>query len=123
MKPFIIVLTAVAIAFIASAGFAQDSGTAPQVMGTVVRGNTTIVFEAAGKGDLPNNLYREWDSFQQANPKIAHQLNYNPKLIDDAAYLKKHQELAKEFDEHPELLAAMRRDPGNFVAIPPRPGE
>ena len=36
---------------------------------------------------------------------------------------KKHPQLGAFFSAHPEIREAMAANPGNYVAIPPRPGE
>jgi len=124
MKKLPGLLTAVTFVAISATGlFAQESGSQPQVNGTVVRGNTTIVFEAANTSDLPMDLYKIWGEFEKSHPDIEHDLAYNPKQLDDANYLHKHPDFAKLLDENPELFKEMRRNPGNFAAIPPRPGE
>jgi len=50
-------------------------------------------------------------------------LAYKPSLINDSGYLSKHPELATFFQAHPDIKDAMEENPGNFAAIPPRPGE
>ena len=40
--------------------------------------------------------------------------------LDGAA---KHPELATFFQTHPDIKDAIEENPGNFAAIPPRPGE
>jgi len=44
-------------------------------------------------------------------------------LINDDAYAKKHPALGAFFSAHPDIREAMAANPGNYVAIPPRPGE
>jgi len=94
-----------------------------KVLGTVVRGNTTIIFEAAGTRGIDSNKLSMWDQFAEEHPKIASTLAYKPSLISDSSYLTKHPELASFFQAHPDISDAMQENPGNFVAIPPRPGE
>jgi hypothetical protein len=94
-----------------------------QVLGTAVTGNTTILFEAANGEDIHSNRLRTWDDFAQAHPRIANALAYNPSLMDDSAYLSRHPALNEFFAAHPDVKNAMEQDPGNFAAIPPRPGE
>jgi hypothetical protein len=94
-----------------------------EVLGTVVRGNTTIIFQAAGTHGLDLNRLRTWSQFAEEHPKIATTLAYKPSLINDPGYLTKHPELATFFQAHPDIKDAMEENPGNFAAIPPRPGE
>jgi hypothetical protein len=94
-----------------------------EVLGTVVRGNITIIFQAAGAHGLDLNRLRTWSQFAEEHPKIATALAYKPSLINDPGYLTKHPELATFFQTHSDIKDAMEENPGNFAAIPPRPGE
>ena len=91
------------------------------MLGTVVRGNTTIFFQAAGARGL--GRLRTWSQFAEKHQKIATALAYKPSLINDPGYLTKHPELATFLQTHPDIKHAMEENPGNFAAIPPRPGE
>jgi hypothetical protein len=93
------------------------------VLGSITQGNTTMVFEAANPSDIDMKALTTWDDFAGEHPSIARALAYKPSLMDDGGYLKKHPELNDFFQDHPEVRAAMAADPGNFAAIPPRPGE
>ena len=93
------------------------------VLGSVTRGNTTVVFEAANPTDLDSQTLRTWDRFAEEHEEIARALAFKPSLLDDQRYLNKHPELSDFFQEHPDVREAMEADPGNFAAIPPRPGE
>jgi hypothetical protein len=105
-----------------SSGTTQSDAGA-KVLGTVVRGNTTIVFESAGTRGVDSQKLMTWDQFAAEHPKIAATLEYKPSLISDSGYLAKHSALAAFFRLHPDIRDAMQENPGNFVAIPPRPGE
>jgi len=85
--------------------------------------HTTIDFEPADTRDIHMKHLQIWDDFAQAHPKIASTLAYKPELINDPAYLRRHPELDAFFQSHPDIKEAMAEDPGNFSAIPPRPGE
>jgi hypothetical protein len=130
MKCLLSILTAVVL-FAGSAGSgAAQTASAPSqtsapggVLGSVTNGNTTVVFESANLNDLDSPHLMAWDSFAAAHPTIAHALAFNPSLMNNAQYLKRHPELNQFFQAHPEVRAAMAADPGNFAAIPPRPGE
>ena len=98
-----------------------DGGT--EVLGTVVHGNTTIIFQAAGTHGLDLNRLRTWSQFAEEHPQIETALAYKPSLINDPGYLTKHPELATFFQTHPDIKDAIEENPGNFAAIPPRPGE
>ncbi|MGA7764062.1 MAG: hypothetical protein WCA59_20140 [Candidatus Binataceae bacterium] len=43
--------------------------------------------------------------------------------MNDLRYLKSHPDLDAFFHAHPDIKSAMAEIPGNFTAIPPRPGE
>jgi hypothetical protein len=126
-----IVIAAVLVCFPALPAIAQESrpstATQPEggaeVLGTVVRDNTTIIFQAAGTHGLDLNRLRTWSQFAEEHPKIATTLAYKPSLINDPGYLTEHPELATFFQAHPDIKDAMEENPGNFAAIPPRPGE
>jgi hypothetical protein len=109
-------------------GFAQTPAPAPTsaggpVLGSFTNGNTTVVFEAANPADIDSRPLMIWDDFAAEHPSIARALAYKPSLMDDPGYLNKHPELNDLFQAHPEVRDAMAADPGNFAAIPPRPGE
>jgi hypothetical protein len=109
---------AIPVAFAAPA-FAQDG----KVLGTVDNGRTQIVFQAADTSDLDMQKLQTWSSFASEHPDIAHQLAYKPSLINNDSFTQKHPELAQFFSAHPDVREAMAENPGNYVAIPPRPGE
>jgi len=92
-------------------------------LGSVTNGNTTIVFEAANTSDIDMKALTTWGDFATEHPSVVRALAYKPSLMNDPAYLKKHPELKAFFRAHPEVRDAMAADPGNFAAIPPRPGE
>ena len=90
---------------------------------TVVQGNKTIVFAPAGTSNIDANRLRTWGEFAETHPTIAKSLAYNSSLMNDVSYLRKHPQLDAFFQEHPDIKEAMAENPGNFVAIQPRPGE
>jgi hypothetical protein len=114
----LLIAVALPVAF-AAPSFAQDGKT----MGTVVNGNTTTVFKAADSRDIDTHKLKIWNDFASQHPKVASELAHNPALINDDAYAKKHAQLGQFFSAHPEIREAMAANPGNYVAIPPRPGE
>ena len=61
-----------------------------EVLGTVVHGNTTIIFESAGTHGIDSKTLSTWDQFAEEHPKIATALAYKPSLINDSGYLGKH---------------------------------
>ncbi len=89
----------------------------------VQSGNTTIVFAPADNRDIDTARLQTWQEFADTHAGIERALAYNPSLINDARYLRKHPDLNAFFQQHPDIKIAMADDPGNFAAIPPRPGE
>ena len=114
----LLVAAAVPLAF-AGPAIAQEAKT----LGVVNNGNTTIEFKAADTSDLDVQKLQTWSSFASQHPEIASQLAHKPSLINSDAYAKKHPELGEFFSAHPDIREAMAENPGNYVAIPPRPGE
>ena len=101
----------------------SEPSTGGNVLGSVTSGNTTVVFETANPSDIDAQSLMIWDGFARAHPGIARVLAFKPTLMNDRRYLNKHPELNAFFQAHPEVRNAMAADPGNFAAIPPRPGE
>lgn len=99
-----------AIVLMAGAALAENGA----VLGTVQRGNTTIVFEAANTSDLPMADYHAWEQFAQQHPGIVRQLRGNPNLIKNHGWMMSHEGLREFFSAHPKAHAAMKQDPGNF---------
>jgi hypothetical protein len=93
------------------------------VLGSVTNGNTTIVFEPANPTDIDTQRLTTWDSFAREHPRVARALAFKPSLMNNPGYLRKHPELNDFFQAHPEVRDEMAANPGNFAAIPPRPGE
>jgi hypothetical protein len=120
MRRTLSLLAAIAIGTMMTApSFAQDDAANPHLTGTVVQGNTTMVFKTADNRDLHTKSLQRWTTFAQEHPQIARQLANKPALLSDAGYLGKHPELGQLFDDNPGLFAEMKADPGNFNAIPP----
>jgi hypothetical protein len=114
----LLIALALPIAF-AAPSIAQEGKT----LSTVVNGNTTTVFKAADSRDIDAQKLKVWNNFASGHPKVASELAHNPALINDADYAKKHPQLGAFFSAHPDIHGAMAANPGNYVAIPPRPGE
>lgn len=105
---------AIALALCGAAMAQENSGS--NVLGTVTRGNTTIVFEASGTRDLPIKQMQDWQQFAQDHPAIARDLSRHPGLVKSDAWVNRHKALAQFFQDHPGMREAMRSDPGNYVA-------
>jgi len=114
----LLIAFALPIAF-AAPSMAQEEKT----LGTVVNGNTTTVFKAAGSRGIDTQKLKTWNDFASEHPNVASALAHNPALINDDGYAKKHPQLSAFFSAHPDIHDAMAANPGNYVAIPPRPGE
>ncbi len=103
-------------------GNTQSDSNGPE-LGRVVQGNKTIVFAPADTNNIDAGRLRTWNEFAEGHPKVAKALAYNSSLMNDDAYLEKHPALNDFFRAHPDIKEAMAENPGNFVAIQPRPGE
>jgi hypothetical protein len=121
----IALLAALAFALSAAAQDENSSGAQPSSgpVRAVSQGDKTIIFAPAGSRGLDSSRLQAWSEFADAHPKIATTLAYKPSLINDNHYLTKHPDLSAFFTAHPDIKDAMSENPGNFVAIPPRPGE
>jgi hypothetical protein len=114
----LLIAVALPVAFAAPSA-AQEGKT----LGTVINGNNTTEFKAADTSDIDTQKLKTWNDFASQHPKVARELAYKPKLIDDDGYAKKHPELDAFFFAHPDIREAMAKNPRNYNAIPPRPGE
>ncbi len=114
----LLIAVALPVAFAAPA-IGQEGKT----LGTVVNGNTTTTFKAADTRDIDTQKLKTWNAFAEKHPKVASEFARNSALINDDAYAKKHPQLGAFFSAHPDIREAMTKNPGNYVAIPPRPGE
>jgi hypothetical protein len=120
----VILLTCLTAGFaLAQPASPSDQSSGGNALGSVVQGNTTIEFDAANTSDINMQRLETWDDFAASHRRIASALAYKPSLMNDPAYLNKHPELSSFFQAHPDVRDAMAQDPGNFAAIPPRPGE
>jgi hypothetical protein len=113
------------LAFALPAVAQRENSTAAQPgTGTgLVQADKTMVFAPAGTSNIDASRLRTWGEFAETHPTIAKSLAYNSSLINDSAYLSKHPALNAFFQAHPDIKEAMAENPGNFVAIQPRPGE
>ena len=102
---------------------AMTASSGDRTLGVVTNGNVTTEFKAAGTHGIDMNKLKPWSAFAADHPAIAKELAYKPALIGDDSYAKNHPELGSFFSTHPDIREAMIENPGNFVAIPPRPGE
>jgi hypothetical protein len=118
----LIIVVALPLAF-AIGAIAQEGNQDGKTLGTVVNGNTTTEFKAADSRDIDVAKLKTWNDFAANHPDIAKELAYKTSLINDEAYAKNHPELGDFFSAHPDIREAMAQNPGNYVAIPPRPGE
>ena len=114
----LLIAAALPVAF-AAPSIAQEGRT----LGTIVNGNTTIEFKAADTSDIDLQKLQTWNSFASEHPDIARQLAYKPSLINSDSFTRNHPELSEFFSAHPDIREAMAENPGNYNAIPPRPGE
>jgi hypothetical protein len=108
------------LAYVPVGALAQNAVVGPassaQALGTVKEGNTTIEFQSASANPAGMEPIKVWSEFAAQHPYVARDLGNKPSRIKDAAYLKKHPELASFFEQHPDVRDAMADNPGNFVA-------
>ena len=52
-----------------------------------------------------------WDEFLGQHPELREQLNSNPKLANDPAFLAQHPDLQKFMQEHPGVQKGMEKNP------------
>jgi hypothetical protein len=129
MKHLAFVLATIVLSGLAGLSLAQvapapsEAPAGGTVLGSVTNGNTTIVFDAANLSDIDTQALVTWGDFAAAHPSIARALAYRPSLMNDPGYLNKHPDFNAFLQKHPEAREAMAANPGNFNAIPPRPGE
>ena len=98
---------------------AQADGVEPpanEILGTVVVGNTTIIFATAKLSDAELQQLRTWGRFALEHPRIANELGNSPSLLTHGSYLKKERELEEFLTAHPDIRQAILENPGNFVA-------
>ena len=114
----LLIALAMPVAFAASSA-AQEGKT----LGTVINGNTTTEFKAADTRDIDMQKLKTWNDFADQHPQVASDLAHQPRLINDDRYAGKHPALNAFFAAHPDIRQAMAENPGNYNAIPPRPGE
>jgi hypothetical protein len=111
-------LSTLLIALALSVAFAAPSEAQEgKTLGTVVNGNTTTEFKAADSSDIDTQKLNTWNEFANQHPKVARELAYKPKLINDVVYAKKHPALEAFFSAHPDIRQAMAENPGNYNAI------
>jgi hypothetical protein len=104
---------ALAAGAFAASGAAQES---PPPLGTVVKGDRTIVFEPAKLNESSDIQLRTWSQWALEHAQISRELGNRPALARNAAYLKKHPELQVFLATHPDIRQGIITNPGNFVA-------
>jgi len=55
--------------------------------------------------------HRALNRYLSHNPRVAHQLNNNPDLVNDPGFLAKHSHLQKLLAKHPQLQAELKENP------------
>lgn len=112
-----IILTSIlgTILLAATASAQTPSPANGEVLGTVVRGNTTTEFQAAGKSGLEIGRLKAWNEFAVANPSVVSDFGRNPSLISSDEYVNKNGGLSKLFADNPGLRDSMIANPGNYV--------
>jgi hypothetical protein len=64
---------------------------------------------------IAGQQFKNTDEFMARNPAIAAQLQENPKLIDDQAYVRSHPSLHRYLKNHPEARRDFKSHPERFL--------
>jgi len=71
-------------------------------------------FDRSGR-DITRQELQNFDGFLDTHPNIEKDLEKNPKLLNDAAYLSAHPELKQFLDTHPGVRAEASENPRIFM--------
>ena len=113
MKRFAFPCATIAMAAaLAVPAFAQEVPS--DVVGTVVLGNTTIVF-VRGTAGLNLDELRAFDKVVSDDPSLARQLAKNPKLVANDSFSTEHPGLGEFLAKYPGGRDEIQENPGNFV--------
>jgi len=58
---------------------------------------------------------RNFDAYLDKHPDVRADLERNPKLIDDTAYVNKHPHLKEFLEHHPNTREELRENPQAFM--------
>ena len=116
MRHLVIVLSAALLLGLSSArALAQEQPSdQSNVTGTVVQGNTTIVFERGGQ-DLHLQELRDFSQIAQANPKMASEIARKPSSVNDDSFVAKYPALQQFLNQYPNAREDIASNPGDFV--------
>jgi hypothetical protein len=103
------------VAYAPFASAQTDTGTPPKVLGTLVKGNTTVEFEAATLAEKQKKQLQAWGDFAAAHPEVAREIAHKPGLLSNDDYVSKQAGLAELFSNNPGMRDAIVANPGNFV--------
>lgn len=116
MRHLVIVLSAASLLGLSSAPALAQKQPSDQsnVTGTVVQGNTTIVFERGGQ-DLHLQELRDFGQIAQANPQIANAIARKPSCVNDEDFVSKYPALQQFLNQYPSAREDIASNPGDFV--------
>ena len=106
---------------------AQDDNTPSQgdaggrELGRVVKGNRTIVFEAADARNIDANRLQTWNDFAETHPRVAKELAYNNSMRNSSSYLAKNPPLDEFYRAHPDIKEAWKKIPATSWQFSPAP--
>src|SRR5579872_4619431 len=75
------------------------------VFGSIVFSPPTFAFEGEGA----------YDQFLETHPEIKHDLQRNPNLVNDPAYLEAHPQFKQFYRHHNEVRGELRENPNGIM--------
>jgi hypothetical protein len=67
------------------------------------------------KSDITKSELRNWDEYLDKHPDVQRDLNKNPNLINDPAYVNKHPHLKDFLEDHPNTREELKENPKAFM--------
>ena len=104
---------------VGSAMLAMTGAAFAQVTSVVQNGNTSIVFESAGKANLNVQQLKDFDDFAASHAEVVSKLARQPRLLDNEQFMSGHQELAQFVESHPTFKDEFEANPGNYIHLAP----
>ncbi len=107
-------------ALLMGAAMLAMTGTAfAQTTAVVQNGNTSIVFESAGKANLKVQQLKDFDDFAASHPDVVSRLARQPRLMDNQQFMSGQPQLAQFMESHPNFKNDFEANPGNYIHLAP----